>query len=385
MLSRGDLSRLDEFQKIGRRSEHDRIIPGFIRTFGTLQSLTADAVYLTQAAQKGDLSMRADAAKHEGEYRKIVEGVNGVLDVIIVPFKEVQGAIVQLGSSTEDTSKSSGEIAKASEQVAVTGQRCADLAKQVLLQIENVERQVADLPASNEEITGTAQEVLGATNETVKTGRGSLKLGEATRDKMAVVEKISRQSMDEIIQLNGQMAEIGEIVKLINDIANQTNLLALNAAIEAARAGEHGHGFAVVAGESKNASHNIEELIASILANSNQTARNMEQVYAEIESGVENVNATIAELGEIVNGAEIIGSNMGEIARAIEEQANVANRVVQAMGEGTRLTQETQAQMENLASLSEEASASTEEIGSATHELNAMAQDLKGAMERFYF
>jgi methyl-accepting chemotaxis protein len=392
MVSRGDLSRLDHYRQLGGRSEQDRLVPGFIRTLETLQALTADMEQLTRAARKGQLGVRADAAKHEGEYRKIVEGINETLDTVVVPFKKVQGAIVQLESSTQDTSKSSEEIAKATEQVAVTSQKCADLAKQVLQQIESVESQVADLSASNEEIAGTAQEVLGTTNEAVRTGRESLELGEAAKRKMAVVEKISRQSMDEIVRLNGQMAEIGKIVKLINDIANQTNLLALNAAIEAARAGEHGRGFAVVAGEirnlageSKKASHNIEDLITSILANSNQTAKNMEQVYSEIESGVESVNDTLAELKKIVSGAEMISGDMAEIARAIEGQANVANRVVQAMDEGTRLTKETQAQVEDLASLSEETSASTEEIGSAAHELNSMARDLKETMQRFSF
>ncbi len=392
MVSRGDLTRLDHYRQLGKRSEQDRLIPAFIRTFETLQALAADTEALTHAAMKGDLAMRADAAKHEGEYRKIVEGINKTLDTVVVPFKKVQGAIIQLESSTQDTSKSSDEIAKAAEQVAVTSQKCADLSKQVLQQIETIEGQIADLSASNEEIAGTAQEVLGATNETARTGRESLELGEATKKKMAVVEKISRQSMDEIVRLNGQMAEIGKIVKLINDIANQTNLLALNAAIEAARAGEHGRGFAVVAGEirnlageSKRASHNIEDLITSILANSNQTAKNMEQVYLEIESGVESVNNTIAELKKIVSGAEMVSGDMAEITRAIEGQANVANRVVQAMDEGTRLTKETQAQVEDLASLSEETSASTEEIGSAAHELNGMARDLKETMQRFSF
>ncbi len=392
MISHGDLSKLDEYRQVGRLSEQDRIVPGFVRTLETLQALTADMEKLTGAARNGQLGARADATKHEGEYRKIVEGINETLDTVVVPFKKVQGAIVQLESSTQETSKSSDEIAKATEQVAVTSQKCADLAKQVLNQIEGVESQMSDLSASNEEIASTAQEVLTASNETAQLGKEGLELGEAAKHKMAVVEDISKQSMGEIARLNGQMAEIGKIVKLINDIANQTNLLALNAAIEAARAGEHGRGFAVVAGEirnlageSKRASHNIEDLIASIVANSNKTATNMEQVYAEIEEGVESVNRTIAELKKIVAGAEMVSGDVGEIARAIEGQANVANRVVEAMGEGTRLTKETQAEVENLASLSEETSASTEEIGSAAHELNSMAGDLKATMQRFSF
>jgi methyl-accepting chemotaxis protein len=391
-ISHGDFSDREALAKLGRRSEQDRLTPAGLRTLEALQALATDTEMLNRAARNGQLGVRADAAKHEGEYRKIVEGINETLDTVVVPFRMVKEAIIQLESSTQETSRSSDEIAKAAEQVAVTSQKCADLAKQVLNQIEGVESQMADLSASNEEIAGTVQEVLSVSNETARIGRDGLELGESAKQKMAVVEDISRQSMEEIVKLNGQMAEIGKIVKLINDIANQTNLLALNAAIEAARAGEHGRGFAVVAGEirnlageSKKASHNIEDLIASIVANSNRTATNMEQVYAEIEEGVESVNRTIAELKKIVSGAETVSGDVGEIARAIESQANVANRVVEAMGEGTRLTKATQAQVENLASLSEETSASTEEIGSAAHELNTMAGDLKATMQRFSF
>ena len=106
-----------------------------------------------------------------------------------------------------------------------------------------------------------------------KEGAQAAEIGKVATTKMQNVEKISKQSMDDITALNEQMRAISKIVNLITDIANQTNLLALNAAIEAARAGEHGRGFAVVAGEVKNlageskkASSQIESLIKGIQA-----------------------------------------------------------------------------------------------------------------------
>ena len=85
-ISQGNLSELGEYQIVKRRSEQDRIVPGFIKTLETLKALADDAGMLTQAAVEGKLDTRADASKHEGEFRIIVEGVNGTLDAVIGPL-----------------------------------------------------------------------------------------------------------------------------------------------------------------------------------------------------------------------------------------------------------------------------------------------------------
>ena len=85
-ISLGDLSELAEYKEVKRRSEQDRIVPGFIRTLETLRALTDDARMLTKAAVEGKLDTRADATKHQGDFRTIVEGVNGTLDAVIGPL-----------------------------------------------------------------------------------------------------------------------------------------------------------------------------------------------------------------------------------------------------------------------------------------------------------
>lgn len=171
-ISHGDLSDREALAKIGRRSEQDRLAPAGLRTLEALHTLVTETEMLTRAVQNGQLGVRADATQHEGEYRKIVEGINETLDTIVVPFKMVKEAIAQLESSTQETSKSSDEIAKAAEQVAVTSQKCADFSRQVLKEIEGIGNQMADLSASNEEIASTVQEVLSVSNETARIGKG---------------------------------------------------------------------------------------------------------------------------------------------------------------------------------------------------------------------
>ena len=81
-ISHGDLSELAEYQKIGRRSEQDRVVPGLIKAFENLQALTRDTTLLVDAASHGNFNIRADVSRHEGEYQKIIEGINATVDTI---------------------------------------------------------------------------------------------------------------------------------------------------------------------------------------------------------------------------------------------------------------------------------------------------------------
>ncbi|MCK8519858.1 methyl-accepting chemotaxis protein, partial [Methanoculleus sp. 7T] len=296
----------------------------------------------------------------------------------------------QIETSTADSSKSAEEIAQSIEQVALKSQRTAEDSKAQLTNIEEVGESLSSLSAAVEEIASTCQEVLQATEEGVRTGDRAEELGRVAAGKMQAVETLARQSADDITQLNAQMQEITRIVKLITDISNQTNLLALNAAIEAARAGEHGRGFAVVAGEvrnlageSKKATNDIEDLITSIQAKSEKTAQAIKMSHDEIAAGVTSVTQTIEALNIMVKGTEQATIEVGEIAKAIEDQANTSNAVVQIVNEGTKLTKETMKQVSDLAALAEETSASTEEIGSINHELDTMATELQKDMKQF--
>jgi methyl-accepting chemotaxis protein len=85
-IGKGDLSDLEEYRRIGRRSEQDRLVPGFIKTLENLQALTHDTRVLIQAATEGRLDSRADVSRHEGEYRQIVDGINNILDAVIDPL-----------------------------------------------------------------------------------------------------------------------------------------------------------------------------------------------------------------------------------------------------------------------------------------------------------
>ncbi|RXE56568.1 hypothetical protein ABH15_08450 [Methanoculleus taiwanensis] len=322
--------------------------------------------------------------------RTVKEDYNASASAIRALLQEVVRAAEQVEQTTKEVSKSSDEIIRATEQVALSTQQSSEDARRQLEKIEEIGQEITDLSASIEEIASTSQEVMEHAAKAAKEGNDAAALGQIATKKMQYVEEISEQSVQEITDLNAQMREINNIVKMITDIANQTNLLALNAAIEAARAGEHGRGFAVVAGEirnlageSKGASQDIENLIRSIQASSDKTAGSMRSSHNEIQAGIESVNKAIEALNRIIDEAEVVAHGITEITKASEDQANSTNHVMQSMEDSTQMTKENMGRTEDMAALAEEVSASTQEVGSASHELAAMTEQLKKMMERF--
>jgi methyl-accepting chemotaxis protein len=338
---------------------------------------------------KGDLTAFVEViegdplASLKGDYNASLDAVNSVIQEVSRNSFEVQ-------NTSSEVSKSADEIGRATEQVAVATQQSSEFTRNLLLQIEDISKEISDLSASIEEIASTSQEVTERAQKATSEGTKAVEIGGDAHRKMQLVGEISKESVEEITRLNEKMHEISNIVKLIAGIAGQTNLLALNAAIEAARAGEHGRGFAVVAGEirnlageSKDASQHIEELITAIQQDSDKTASSMKASHSEIQSGIDSVNAAIEALNSIVADIEVAAHGITEITKAAEDQANATNRVMQSMEDSTEMTKENMQRIEDMAALAEEVSASTEEVGSAAHEMTGMAERLRQMMEQF--
>jgi len=341
------------------------------------------------AMAKGDLTAFVNAEDSD-PLQKVKSDYNVSLTAIRALLADVAKAAHQVDMTTKEVSKSTDEIIRATEQVAASTQRSSEDARRQLEKIEEIGMDINDLSASIEEIASTSQEVMEQASKASQEGNDAATLGEVAAKKMQLVEEISKQTVDEISTLNNQMREINNIVKLIADIANQTNLLALNAAIEAARAGEHGRGFAVVAGEirnlageSKRASQDIEDLIRTIQASTEKTTGSMQASHQEIQAGIESVNKVIVGLNRIVKGVEVVTHGITEITKATEDQAGSTNNVMQKMDESTHMTKESLDRTEDMAALAEEVSASTEEVGSASHELAGMAEQLQAVMKQF--
>jgi twitching motility protein PilJ len=232
---------------------------------------------------------------------------------------------VSLDASAKQTQASAGHLAKNS--VAQS--------KQVALASESV----AAMAASTEEVSGNAERSADVARHSVDVAH---KGGEAVRrtiDGMNAIRETIQETSKRIKRLGESSQEIGNIVELINDIAEQTNILALNASIQASMAGEAGRGFAVVADEvqrlaerAANATKQIEVLVRTIQADTNEAVVSMERSTTDVVGGAllaENAGAALEEIEQVSNQ---IASLVQNISASSRQQASAAQNISRTMG-----------------------------------------------------
>ena len=341
----------------------------------SLKALITDADGLVQAAVSGKLSTRADASKHQGDFRKIVDGVNKTLDAVMAPINEAAQVLEQFSQRdlrARVAGQYQGDHARIKESVNATGMALHDALAQVAQAVDQVSSASTQIAASSQAVASGASEQAASLAETTSSIESVSAMTKQTADSAQQANELAKAARtaatdgsSAVEQMQGAMGKIkasaegtSQIIKDINDIAFQTNLLALNAAVEAARAGEAGRGFAVVAEEvrslalrAKEAATKTEELIRQSVKEAGQgevTAKQVAGKLGEIAGGVSKVSDIIAE---IASGAQAQSTGIEQVTRAVTEMDKVTQQNAASAEESSSAASELSGQAEELASM----------------------------------
>ena len=375
-ISRGDIP-----EKIteGLKGEFDTIHQNVNRCIDAVKGLVQDVDQLATAAIAGRLGVRADASRHEGEFRRIVEGINRTLDAVLAPIDESTKVLERLANrdlTARVNGVYRGEHARIQEAINSSAEALHEAMGQVATVVDQVSSAAVQIASSSQSVASGASEQASSLAEYATTVELIASMLRRTSDQAGQADATVRGARDaasegsqSMTRMLAAMASIrtstegtSQIIKDINEIAFQTNLLALNAAVEAARAGEAGRGFAVVAEEvrslalrSKQAAARTESLIRDSLRQANEG---------------EGTSRHVAErLGAIVTAVEKTTAIVAEIAASSRDQADGISGVMRAVSEMDKVTQQN--------------AASAEQSSSAATELSGQSQELATLVDAF--
>jgi methyl-accepting chemotaxis protein len=402
-----------------------------------INALVADANMLAKAADEGKLKTRADASKHQGDYRKIVEGVNQTLDSVLLPvnealrvskgyaaqdfttrvdpnlkvpgdwlaFKEalnnigvavsnaitnINHQVTDLAAGAEEANASVEEVSAGAAQVAKNTSAVSVNAEKSMAGIEQVQKAMEDLSRTIQEVATRADVTAKLVQDTTVYSKEGMGLAQKTENGMQGITKSSNEVNTIILEIKGQMDKISEIVNLITDLANQTNLLALNAAIEAARAGDAGRGFAVVATEVKSlavesraSAEKIAEMINNLQSQTNSAVDAVTAANSGVKQGSEALHETLASFNKIVESIDQISKNVSDVAAASEEQAASVEEVTASVNEVNGLMQSTAKESTDAAAASEESAAAIDQITKVIGNVNTIVDKVTKEVSQF--
>ncbi|MDD3731340.1 MAG: methyl-accepting chemotaxis protein [candidate division Zixibacteria bacterium] len=327
--------------------------------FGNLSTYVRDMAMAAKKIAEGDLTIEVHPRTEKdllgSSFKNMIERLSDIIRKIKDNARGLATAGSQISSTSEHMSKGVKDQVEKINQISTA-----------------IEEMTSNIVTSSKN-SGEASQVSKNASDFANTG------GEIVNETIEGMQKITSvvgKSAESISKLAHSADQIGEIISVIDEIADQTNLLALNAAIEAARAGEQGRGFAVVADEVRKlaertgkATGEITEMIKGIQNETEDAVKSMEAGVQEVDKGRVLVDKAGSNLSEIVNMSQQVSQMIQQIARASDEQSIAAEEISK--------------NIERISEVSKETASGAEQSFKAAEELNCQAEILEEMVSHF--
>lgn len=281
---------------------------------------------------EGDLTVNATVS--EDFTGAIADSVNFAIDQLRQLVLAINTTADRVAQSSQQTQKTAVELAEASEHQAQ--------------EIAGVSAAINEMAVSIDQVSANAAESAAVAERSVVIAHNGATVVHRSIEGMNIIRDQIQETSKRIKRLGESSQEIGDIVSLINDIADQTNILALNAAIQASMAGEAGRGFAVVADEvqrlaerSANATRQIETLVKTIQADTNEAVSSMESTTSEVVKGAKLAKDAGEALEEVQTVSNTLATLIQSISNAAQQQATSAGHISSTMNVIQDITSQT--------------------------------------------
>ena len=258
--------------------------------------------------------------------------------------------IDQLRVLVSSINQTSRNVSQAAEDTQATALHLAEAAEHQAQEIAGASSAITEMAMTIDQVSSNAAESAGVADRSVALANTGSRVVQNTIGGMDMIREQIQETAKRIKRLGESSQEIGDIVSLINDIADQTNILALNAAIQASMAGEAGRGFAVVADEvqrlaerSGGATRQIEALVKTIQSDTHEAVTSMEQTTAEVVRGARLAEDAGVALEEIESVSKNLAALIQNISNAARQQASSAGHISNTMNIIQEITSQTSA------------------------------------------